>query len=153
MTRRALDFRDFGAVAAEVERLRRTGYDQAGNWNLAQVCDHLAAAMRGSVEGFPFPGPWFFRTLIGPFARRVFFRRRRMPAGIQIPERFRPAADVDEAAAVRAFHAALALVRDWPGEFVPHPILGRFTPAQWRQFHLIHAAHHLSFLVPRDTTT
>jgi hypothetical protein len=152
MQRRQLDFHDFDAVAAEVERLRRYGYARAGNWDLRQVCEHLTATMRMSLEGFSFQGPpWPLRVLIAPLLRWRFFKTRRMPAGYKGPEPLMPNPAGDENAAVRTFNEMLARVRDPGASFHPSPFLGKLTAEQWRQLHLIHAAHHLGFLVPRDS--
>ena len=32
-----------------------------------------------------------------------------------------------------------------------HPVFGPISPDQWRTFHCWHAAHHLSFLIPKVT--
>jgi hypothetical protein len=148
--RRTLDFFDFDAVLADVERLRRDGYRRAGTWDLPQACDHLTRFMRGSLEGFGFQFPLPFR-LAGRwlFLGRTL-RTRRIPTGVKGPAPLMPPADVGGDAAVRAFAETVARVRDHRGDFHPSPLFGRLTPEQWRQIHLIHAAHHLSFLVPND---
>ena len=35
------------------------------------------------------------------------------------------------------------------GPLHPSPAFGRLTPEQWREVHLWHCEHHLSFLLPR----
>lgn len=150
MNRRPLDFRDFESLAADVDHLHQGGYTQTGNWDLRQICDHLTTAMRMSLEGFPFKANWFLRTFIGPVARWQILRTRRMPAGFQTPKAMAPAAAGDEKTAVTTFQSMLLWVRDHTGPFQPSPLAGAMSPEQWRQFHLIHAAHHLSFLLPRD---
>ena len=44
--RRELYFSDLDEVVRDAEHLLAKGYDRAGNWNLAQVCTHLAEWMR-----------------------------------------------------------------------------------------------------------
>ena len=41
MGQRQLTFKDVSEVLAEVDRLHRGGYEKLGQWDLAQVCDHL----------------------------------------------------------------------------------------------------------------
>ena len=151
--RRTLDFADFDAVLADVERLRRDGYRRAGNWGLAQACDHLTRFMRGSLEGFGFQFPLPVRLAGRWLILGRTLRTRRIPAGVKGPAPLMPPADVDADAALRDFAETLGRVRDHAGDFHPSPLFGRMTPEQWRQVHLIHAAHHLSVLVPNEPTT
>jgi hypothetical protein len=148
--RRQLDFQDFDSLTADVDRLHRDGYTKAGTWDLRQICEHLTASMRMSIEGFTFKVAWWF-IFVGPLIRRRLFKTRKVPAGIKGPDSLMPASTGDETAALNAFHKELRRVRDHAGPFRPSPVMGRLSPEQWRQFHLIHAAHHLSFLIPRDS--
>lgn len=50
--RRELKFLDFDNVIRDVEQLQARGYSRAGNWNLAQVCGHLADWMSYPLDGF-----------------------------------------------------------------------------------------------------
>ena len=148
MKRRRLQFEDFDAVLDEVDRLRATGCAGVGNWDLAQVCDHLGFAIEGSVDGFPAKGPWWVRTFVGPRARRRLFAAGRMSSGVKIPERFTPKPGLDLNQSVDRLRRAVVLFASHRGKFDSHPFLGRLTADEWRRFHLIHSAHHLGFLVP-----
>jgi uncharacterized protein DUF1569 len=151
--RRQLDFRDFDAVAAEVERLRSQGYTKAGTWDLREICDHLSTTMRMSLEGFTFKAPWLLRTLFGPIFRRRILKNRRMPVGIKAAQPLMPGPPGDEQASVKVFTELLARVRDPQAQFQPSPFFGVLSPDEWRQLHLIHAAHHLGFLIPNGPAT
>lgn len=149
MERRELDYRDFYALASDVKRLHEGGYDKAGEWDLSQTCQHLTTAMKQSLEGFTFKGPWFVRKIIVPlFMKGSFFKSRKIRAGLPAPDSF-VFDPVDEDKAVGSFLDTLERVkqnREWRHL---HPVFERLTDDQWCQFHLIHAAHHLSFLIPR----
>lgn len=80
--RRPLDFED-DDLAKEVDRLHTQGYDRAGDWDLAQVCDHLAKSMDASLDGFAFRAPWLFWALLAPIILRVVLKQRRMKAGFK----------------------------------------------------------------------
>ena len=149
VSRRKLDLRDFDAVAAEVDRLLAHGYDRAGNWSLAQACDHLSTFMRMSLEGFPLRVPWIISGFLGPLVvKRLTLWTRSIPAGYKTPQPLEPTSAADDAAAVLTFKDVLQRV--WAAaQLHPSPLFGRMTPEQWREIHLIHASHHLSFLVPR----
>lgn len=150
---RPLGFASIDAVAEDVDRLRCDGYVRLGNWDLARICEHLATLMRFSLEGFPFHFPWILRRVVGPLVIKPWMlRTRRFPSGVDAPKEMVPTGQLGEEQAVEAFKAMLWRVRDHRGEFQPSPLLGPLTPEQWRQIHMIHAAHHLRFLVPKNVS-
>jgi hypothetical protein len=52
----------------DVQRLL-AGHRTVGRWSLAQICNHLAASITWSVEGFPDrPAPWLVRVTLGNLA-------------------------------------------------------------------------------------
>jgi hypothetical protein len=142
--RRRLHFADSDAVAAEVARLR-SGCTQAGNWSLAQVCWHLNKAVRFSMR----PGP--HEPVRGGIMRWLLLRAvltvQRIPAGAYAPERITPGKDVPDAA-IDEFLATLEELKNYKGEFAPHPRLGKMSRGSFIKLHLIHCAHHLGFLTP-----
>ena len=58
MERRILRFHDFDQVLHDADRLLAAGYQQAGNWTLAQIATHLALVIGMSLDGFPWSLPW-----------------------------------------------------------------------------------------------
>ena len=150
MQRRKLDLRDYNEFTAEVDRLKERGYTQLGNWNLGQACYHLAKSMQQSLDGFTVKAPWFLRVFLAPIFKRRLFKTRVAPAGIKGPPDMMPPAQVDEVSTLKAFDEQLARVRDHRGEFQNHPFFGYLSNEQWKQFHLIHASLHLSFLIPHE---
>ena len=125
MQRRQLDFRDFDALTAEIERLKRGGYMKAGNWDLGQVCEHLGKSMQSSLDGFKEKTPWLLRVFVAPIFKRRIFKSRVMPAGIKGPPSLMPRPQVDETTAVKYFDQQLARVRDHKGTFPKHPFFGK----------------------------
>src|SRR5262249_59941626 len=71
MPRRPLRLADLDAALGDAEQLLAAGYDRAGSWSLAQVCDHLARVLTLSLDGFPSRMPWAVRLL----ARWLYLRR------------------------------------------------------------------------------
>jgi hypothetical protein len=149
MERRPLTLRDLDHAVADAEALLASGYDRAGTWGLAQVCDHLARPIEMSLDGFPSRFPWPMRVLarwfvLGRILRRKVIRRR-FPA----PKEFVPAEGGDERAAIERLRAAARRFEAHTGPVQPSPVFGRLTKEQWRSIHLWHCEHHLSFLLPR----
>lgn len=142
--RRKLKFADTEAAAAEVERLRK-GYTVVGEWSLPQMCRHLDMAIRYSMK--PAPERKNEITFLQWVQLRLILAFGRIPAGIAAPKRICPPDDTPEAA-IDEFLEALREMKDFKGEFAPHPRLGKIKRRQYIRLHLIHCAHHLGFLRP-----
>ncbi len=147
--RRKLDFRTWPEVLADVENLRQAGYDRAGNWELSQILEHIGDGLKTARQGTEHQGPWIIRKLIGPFILGGILRNRRMKPGIQVPDWWLPGPAHDESAALDAFRAEVAAFERFSERTRPHPFFGALSKDQWNELALIHAAHHLSFLLPR----
>lgn len=148
-SRRELELADLNAVLAELERLAQQGYTAAGNWNLAQICDHLAYFIEGSLDGFSFRAPWLLRYFIGvPMKRRILQTGKmgRMPT----PQKPLPDPNLNEKQSVRRLKLAIERLLHPVSQLHDSPFFGPLTPDEWRRLHTIHAAHHLSFLIPAD---
>jgi hypothetical protein len=148
MQRRELRFQDFDQVLADADRLLAGGYQRAGNWSLAQVCDHLARIITLSLDGFPSLMPWPVRVLarwfaLGPILRHKVFRRR-----FNTPTYLVPAADATDRDAVERLRAVLTRFKESTGPLHPSPLFGRLSRDEWREVHLWHCEHHFSFLSP-----
>lgn len=146
MKRRRVDIHRFADVIADVHKLESSGYQPVGHWDLPQICDHLAFAMESSIDGFPTRAPWIVRRFLGPRYFRKIRETRRLRTGVKIPEKFLPKKGTDATLAIHRLENAVARFERHTGRVDEHPILGRFTYEDWQDFHLIHAAHHLSFL-------
>ena len=148
--RRELEFQDLGEVIGELHGLRDNGYDRAGAWTLGQVSDHLAVFFRGSLDGFTQKVPWIIRALFGRMIFRSIIRRRGMRAGIKVPKSFLPQDVRDDHVAVDELTQLIDRFRNHEGEYEPSPLFGHLTRHEWTQLHLVHCAHHISFLVPAE---
>ncbi len=146
--RRAATYASLGDVMPDVDRLL-LGYDKAGLWTLGQVSNHLSTALTLTVEGAPVKISWLKRVILGPVAKWHVFRTGTMPAGIKVPTpRLEPPAEADDRAEVEALRAAIRMFLGEGGPFATHPLFGPMSVDEWRRFHCIHCAHHLSFLTP-----
>ncbi len=154
MQRRYIDFRTCDEVSVEIDRLKADGFAPAGNWSLAQICAHLAKSMEESLDGYTATVSLPIRILVRCGAGRLILRRilkkRRMPNNIKGPAAMMPTDTADEFAAVARIREALGRTQA-AASFHPSPIFGKVAAEQMRQIHLIHAAHHLGFLIPRES--
>lgn len=149
MNRRALDFRSFDEVLADLVRLQR-GYTSSGKWNLAQCCWHLTAFFRGSLEGFTGKRPPWILRLFAPLIMRWMLKKRRMPAGLKTGPQFEPAANLDEAREVNNLREMIARFQKNTAPLHPSMIAGDMSVDSWQEMHLIHCKLHLSFFHPTE---
>lgn len=146
--RRPLDLRSLDDAAAEIARLRESGYTPTGKWNLSQICRHLTETMRLGMDGDQPPFPWIVRK-IAAIVLAYALKHRWMPAGAGTLPRLTPPdlADDDPAEIDRCL-ATLAEARDFAGPFPPYPLADGMTLERWKDLMVVHAQHHLRFLEP-----
>jgi len=149
MERRALRLNSYDELVREVESLRATGYDRAGQWSLAQICIHLALTMEMSLDGFPKLMPWPIRLLGRWFFLPRVMKHKVMSRRVKGPDYLMPPNEADDATAVARLRTAAERLKAHQGALKPSPILGDLTSEQWREVHLWHSEHHLSYLIPQ----
>ncbi|MBI3410112.1 MAG: DUF1569 domain-containing protein [Planctomycetes bacterium] len=150
MPQRALEFKGFPEVVAELDRLHQSGYTKLGQWDLAQICNHLGYFIQASLDGPKATVPWILKFLFGRFVLRRILKQRRMKAGAPTPQKPLPAPGGDESAAVERLKHEIERFRNHHGELHASPFFGYLTPQEWSELHLIHCAHHLGFLSPKS---
>jgi hypothetical protein len=153
--RRELRFESLADAVRDAERLLAAGYVRVGNWSVGQCCGHLANWLRYPIDGFPRmplalrPVAWLVRTTVGPRIGRRMLATRRMGDGWQTIPVSVPGAGTDDAAAVAEYRRAVERWEGHAGPLHPSPLFGAMPKDDWRVGHCVHAAHHLSFLVPK----
>jgi hypothetical protein len=154
VTRRQLKFQSLDDIVRDAETLLAKGYDKAGNWDLSQCCNHLTFWLTCPLDGFgkpPLPVRaflWLARNTVGPGQLKKILANGFPPGGMTDPASVKPS-DGDDAAAVAKLKQAVERFRDHAGPIVPSPFFGPMTKETATQLQLTHAAHHLSFLVPK----
>lgn len=154
-TRRTLTFDSLDAAVREAEHLLAAGYERAGTWDLAQCLDHLAAWLTYPVSGFP-TAPLPIRLMLAVVRRTLGrgmlnkYLREGMPAGKPTMPQSVAEAGGDPAAALGRFKAAAGRFAAHGGDYLPSPLFGPLTRDEALKVQLAHAAHHLSFLVPKS---
>ncbi|MCS7471733.1 DUF1569 domain-containing protein [Stieleria sp. ICT_E10.1] len=144
-----LRYPDLAAACEDILHLREGGYELVGNWNLAQILDHLNTSMQMTISGAEFTFP----ALLRPVMKLMFMptMRKGKPSKLRgkAPLQLQPALDLDEDACANRFYALAETLMDPSTQFVTHyPMLGRLNREQWLLLQQWHAAHHLSFVVP-----
>ena len=155
---RRLHLATLDGVIAEVGRLYKDGYDRAGNWNLSQVCEHLADWASYPKDGFP-PTPFAIRLLLG--AMRTFSGKKMLHDFIA-SQSMKPnsptmkqsihSADGNEAESVARLKAVIHRLTEHRGEIHPSLLFGKLERAELISLQLAHCVHHLNFLIPKAST-
>jgi hypothetical protein len=144
--RRKLDFQSEAEVVSDINRLRAGNRKVAGKWTFGQTCWHLALPVKMCLRQPATTEP--------NDAQRAMHARldeliaaRGMPEGLPAPAGTEPPADAgpDAADDVLADLAALTAYENTHVDFGP---FGPVPVNKFREFVLIHAAHHLSFFEP-----
>ena len=90
------------------------------------------------------------RHTVSPAYLNYLLRGNALPRGIPAPLGTAPPAEVPDLDGLTRYEAELDRLRGFHG--VPHdsPIFGPVGAEKLRTLSCVHAAHHLSFLVPND---
>jgi hypothetical protein len=152
--RRKPTFASLDDVVRDTENLLAKGYDRAGNWDLAQVCSHLAEWMRFPVDGFPRvplllrPMFWLMRATVGKKMRAKVLAGGFDAGGQTMPQTVF-ASGGDAPAAVAKLKEVAERFKAHAGPICPSPLFGAMTKDEALQLQLKHCEHHLSFLIPK----
>ena len=147
MARRQLDLYALDQLETELDRLLTNGCVTVGQWDLAQICQHLSRSVNSTLEHVPLQVPLMMRMLLGPLMKRVVFKHRRFKDALKVPAGLEPGpAGDDPQKAADELKQIMRRLADFPGPWPDHAVFGRLSPEQWLDFHLIHASHHLSFI-------
>ncbi len=157
--RRDLSFGNWDEVLSDLHNLAG-GYTQHGKWNLAQVCRHLNDWLRFPLDGFPrAPLPvacllGLMRLTVGPSLLRKIIASGKMKDGSPTdPGTVYPTQQENSNAnqlAVESVVGTINRFRAHTGPIVTSPLFGKMDKATAEQLQLVHFAHHLSWLSPRD---
>ena len=148
MERRKLTLSTYGEAIEAIERLEASGYRQLGKWDLAQICHHLSYYYRGSLNGFGFRLPWPIRKTIGRMLLKRMLAGGDMKTGGRTIPASIPPTPINGSATVAEAKALLARLQ-LAEQLHASPLFDQLSPDQWKQLHLAHTAHHLSFLMPK----
>src|SRR3954469_17823272 len=93
--RRVLSFGSVLEVPGDVARLV-PAHRTLGRWSFGQICNHLAATLTWSVDGFPARvAPWIVCATFGKLAISRMSKTGRIPEGFPLPKKYAPVAELD----------------------------------------------------------
>lgn len=153
--RRPLRFGSLADAVADAEALLASGYDKVGNWTLGQCTGHLANWLGYPIDGFPrAPLPVrlvmaVLRATSGKRKLKEYIETQSFPAGAPTAPQSVPTPDTADRDGVEKLKAAANRLMAYDGPIVPSPFFGPMDKATLLRLQCVHAAHHLSFLLPR----
>ncbi len=146
--RRRLEFPKLEMAITDAGQLVSYGYDQLGNWTLAQICCHLRLTVDASIDGYP---RWM--SLFAPV--RPVFRWLLLPrilrgdslSGLPTSSIYVPPQGLADAEELELLDASVRRFSQHTGRLHAHPGFGVADRAGLERIHAAHAAHHLGFLI------
>lgn len=153
MKRRNIDFHSANQIIEDVNHLRENGYQMLGKWNLTQMCQHLDGTMSGGMDGFGFRLPWILRATVANWGFRYALRSRKIGRGFPTFRILKPThsdAD-DDNSVIDACIQTIKRADAFDGSLENYPLLNNLSVEDWKSFMWLHAAHHLSFLIPNKS--
>ena len=156
IVRRQLRFASLDDIIEDAEHLHAVGYEKTGQWGLAQICNHCALWVKYPMDGFPKLPLWLKpifwvvkRTVLVKLEKRMR-EEKTMPTGMSTAPMTVFSPGDDEAKAVADLVEQVNRWKNYTGPTHPSPLRGSLSAADWIETHLVHCAHHLSFLVPKQ---
>ena len=150
--RRPLAFKTLEESLEEIRRLKNSGYEKAGSWNLDQICQHLNKTMRTAFDGAEFGLPGMIRPVVRVIFMRIVKKGKQVNMSATAPPQLVPEESIDLEKEIQEYESLIERYNQGESEIKHrHPIIGKLSADQWKSFHAWHAAHHLSFLIPDDS--
>ena len=148
--RRDVTLHSYQEMMSEAESLAGQQVETLGNWSLAQIIEHLAKSLEGSIDGIDGQAPWLMRMFAQLFLRNRLLHGKLMP-GFQIPDKLRsqfyPEKSVSVDEALQHLRKAIGRCEN-ESQRARHPALGYLNQEEWDLFSLRHAEMHFSFVRP-----
>ena len=146
--RSKIEYSTLNEFRQDAERIAQLDYRTVGKWSFGQIMLHLAMAIEGSIDGFPFRGPWYIRKLAAPLIKNSLLSKPLKP-GFRLPkyaENYLPDPDVTTYSALSRVQSAVSRIQVEAPQ-AEHPFLGKLAEEEWMRLHVRHAELHMSFVV------
>lgn len=150
-----LRFSSLDDAVVYARRCLTHGYQQTGNWDLAQTCRHMSDWLRAPLDGLP-KMSWPMKLLLailsrtaGPGMVRKFLSERRLPTGMGTLISTVHPPEEDAMAAVEEFAPVAARFIAHQGPWLrPSPLVVNLDPKQMMELQVVHCMHHFGRLKP-----
>jgi len=154
--RRPLQFATLDEAIADAESLLAKGYEPLGKLDLAQVCGHLTAWLNYPLDGYPplelhaRPFYWLVKITVGHRILDEVLAKNAMPSVTTSAPQSIPAPGGDPAKAIRDYADSAARWLNSAGAVPASPLFGVQPKDKITHLQRVHAANHLSFLIPKQ---
>ena len=153
--KRSLVFSDWGDVLNELDQLSGCEYEQAGQWNLGECCNHLNDWLGYPMDGFPkspFPAGamlWMMKVVIGKSMLNSIIKNGFKPGTPTAPHTVHSVDKSSDHDAVQNLKQTVQRFQDFQGEIHSSPFFGSMDKPTAEKLQLQHFSHHLSYLIPK----
>ena len=144
-----LKFSSYDEMLADVERLKG-GYDKTGQWDLPMILDHIGKGINAPwipQMKIPWPGSLIAQAIIRRMVNKQYYPNIKFHA----PKAMQPTAGIPMETAYPAFIATVEKVKNYPDPVMKNTPFGDVPTELWQKLHLLHGAHHLAFLTPKNS--
>jgi hypothetical protein len=132
----------------QLDSLKDKKITSSGQWNPAQVFNHLAQSIEYSITGYPQHKSDLFKNTLGSMAFSVFTSRGQMTHGLSevIPGAPLINAEEDPILALKRLRQSLLDFENYRGELTPHFAYGELTKQKYSDAHIMHINNHFQEL-------
>lgn len=151
---RTLTFENFDQVISDLDNLKTNGYEQTGDWDLSQCCQHLNHWITFPVQGFPRLGilmgtvMWLMKVTTGKKMLNSILEDGFKDGTPTMPATVAKPGTLGEAEAVEMLQESVRNFVNHNGIVHPSPLFGEMTREVATKLQLRHFEHHLGFFSP-----
>lgn len=143
---------ELDAIIADASMLAERGYEQGGNWNLGQVCSHIADWMQFPIDGFPVPPLpirmifWVMKKTVAPGMKRKILAEGFKGGTMTAPDTVAKPDQFSDQQGVEKLREAISRLKAHQGDMHDSPLFGPMDKAMVVKVSLLHAEHHFAYL-------
>jgi hypothetical protein len=136
------------ATIQQLDALKDKTITSSGQWNPAQIFNHLAQSIEYSMAGYPQHKSDFFKNTLGSMAFSVFSTRGEMSHSLSevIPGAPLIKDDEDLLLALKRLKQSLIDFENYSGELKSHFAFGQLSKEKYSYAHILHINNHFQEL-------
>jgi hypothetical protein len=142
------DHLTIASTIQKLDSLKDRKIISSGQWNTAQVFNHLAQSIEYSITGYPQHKSDLFKNTLGSMAFSVFSTRGKMSHSLSevIPGAPLIKTEEDSFMALMRLKQSLIDFENYSGELKPHFAYGQLSKIQYSYAHIMHINNHFQEL-------
>lgn len=137
-----------GSAIQQLDSLKDIKITSTGQWNPAQIFNHLAQSIEYSMTGYPQHKSKWFKDTLGAMAFLVFSTRGEMSHSLSeiIPGAPFIKTEEDSLLALQRLKQSLIAFEQYTGDLKPHFAYGQLSKKKYSYAHIMHINNHFQEL-------